>query len=44
MASSAFQDAMAKAIANRTPLRDALTEVQKVVVADMKKTGFTVTN
>jgi len=44
VASSAFQDAMAKAVANRTPLRDALTEVQKVVVADMKKTGFTVAN
>ena len=44
VASSAFQDAMAKAIANGTPLSAALIQVQKVVVADMKKTGFTVTN
>ncbi|WP_456847601.1 ABC transporter substrate-binding protein [Cellulomonas sp. P5_C6] len=42
VASSAFQDAMAKAVENGTPLRDALTATQKVVVDDMKTTGFTV--
>ncbi len=42
VASSAFQDAMAKAVENGTPLRDALTETQQVVVDDMKTTGFTV--
>lgn len=42
VASSAFQDAMGKAIKNKTPLRDALTVTQEAVVADMKKTGFKV--
>lgn len=43
VASSAFQDAMSKAVTNGTPLRDALTETEDVVVADMEKTGFEVT-
>ncbi len=42
VAQSAFQDAMAKAVQNGTPLREALTETQKVVVEDMKTTGFDV--
>lgn len=42
VAQSAFQDAMAKAVQNGTPLRDALTETQKVVVDDMVTTGFDV--
>lgn len=42
VASSAFQDAMTKAISKKTPLRDALSVTQEAVVADMKKTGFKV--
>lgn len=42
VASSAFQDAVGKAIKDKTPLRDALTVTQEAVVADMKKTGFKV--
>src|SRR6478735_3446691 len=42
VAQSAFQDAMAKAVQDGTPLRDALTATQKVVVDDMKTTGFDV--
>ncbi|CAM3707895.1 ABC transporter substrate-binding protein [Isoptericola cucumis] len=43
VASSAFQDAMSKAVTDGTPLRDALTATEDVVVADMEKTGFEVT-
>jgi len=42
VAQSAFQDAMAKAVQNGTPLREALAETQEVVVEDMKTTGFDV--
>lgn len=42
VASSAFQDAVADAITNGTPLRDALVETQQVVVDDMTTTGFVV--
>jgi len=42
VASSAFQDAMTKALAKKTPLRDALSATQEAVVADMRKTGFKV--
>jgi multiple sugar transport system substrate-binding protein len=42
VASSAFQDAVANAITNGTPLRDALVETQQVVVDDMTTTGFVV--
>lgn len=42
VAQSAFEDAMARAIQNGTPLRDALQEVQEAVVSDMRTSGFTV--
>ncbi|MEP7762721.1 sugar ABC transporter substrate-binding protein [Sanguibacter sp. 25GB23B1] len=42
VASSAFQDAVASAITNGTPLRDALVETQQIVVDDMTTTGFDV--
>ncbi|MFI2105503.1 ABC transporter substrate-binding protein [Isoptericola sp. NPDC019693] len=42
VASSAFQDAMSKAVTRGTPLRDALTETEEVVVDDMETTGFEV--
>lgn len=42
VAQSAFQDAMAKAIQNKTPLSDALKATQEAVVKDMTTTGFTV--
>ncbi|MEL7977016.1 extracellular solute-binding protein [Isoptericola sp. F-RaC21] len=42
VASSAFQDAMSKAVTQGTPLRDALTETEAVVVDDMETTGFDV--
>jgi len=42
VASSAFEDAMASAITNGTPLSDALTETEKVVVEDMRSAGFEV--
>lgn len=42
VASSAFQDAMGKAALAGTPLADALTETQHVVVDDMTTTGFQV--
>ncbi len=44
VASSAFQDAMSAAVIGHTPLADALTETERVVVDDMKTSGFTVTN
>ena len=44
VASSAFQDAVSKAVANKTPLRDALTVTQQAVVDDMTKTGFQVSS
>jgi multiple sugar transport system substrate-binding protein len=43
VASSAFQDAMSKAVTNGTPFRDALTQTEDEVVADMEKSGFDVT-
>ncbi|WP_406247162.1 ABC transporter substrate-binding protein [Microbacterium sp. M] len=43
VASSAFQDAMSAAVTNGTPLSGALTETEKVVVDDMKTSGFDVT-
>ncbi|UYO96750.1 extracellular solute-binding protein [Microbacterium sp. M28] len=43
VASSAFQDAMSAAVTNGTPLSEALTETEKVVVEDMKTSGFDVT-
>ncbi|WP_166849635.1 ABC transporter substrate-binding protein [Isoptericola sp. BMS4] len=43
VASSAFQDAMSKAVTNGTPFRDALTRTEDEVVADMEKSGFDVT-
>ncbi|WP_166998884.1 ABC transporter substrate-binding protein [Paramicrobacterium fandaimingii] len=43
VASTAFQDAMAAAVTNGTPLRDALTKTEKVVVDDMESAGFEVT-
>ncbi|MCR2799498.1 extracellular solute-binding protein [Microbacterium sp. zg-Y818] len=42
VASSAFQDAMSAAATNGTPLRDALTETEEVVLRDMETSGFTV--
>ena len=42
VASSAFQDAMSAAVTNGTPLRDALTETEEVVLEDMETSGFTV--
>jgi multiple sugar transport system substrate-binding protein len=42
VASSAFQDAMSAAVTGGTPLRDALTETEDVVVEDMETSGFTV--
>ena len=42
VASSAFQDAMSKAVTNGTPLRDALTEIEAEVVDDMTTAGFEV--
>ncbi|UFU02123.1 extracellular solute-binding protein [Ruania suaedae] len=44
VASSAFQDAMASAIENDTPLSEALATTQDVVVEDMETAGFTVTS
>ncbi|MEV0383817.1 sugar ABC transporter substrate-binding protein [Nonomuraea sp. NPDC050643] len=41
-AQSAFQDAMAAAIRDKTPLSAALDRTQQVVVDDMKATGFKV--
>ncbi|WP_167132727.1 ABC transporter substrate-binding protein [Paramicrobacterium chengjingii] len=43
VASTAFQDAMSAAVTNGTPLRDALTKTETVVVDDMESAGFTVT-
>jgi multiple sugar transport system substrate-binding protein len=42
VASSAFQDAMSAAVTDGTPLRDALTETEQIVVEDMETSGFTV--
>jgi multiple sugar transport system substrate-binding protein len=44
VANTAFGDTLNKAIANHTSWSDAFKEVQKTVVADMKKSGFKVTN
>ena len=44
VAESAFTDELQKAIANGTPWRDAFTAVQKIVVDDMAKSGFELTN
>ncbi|MEV0314079.1 carbohydrate ABC transporter substrate-binding protein (CUT1 family) [Nonomuraea fuscirosea] len=41
-ASSAYQDAVAAAVRDKTPLADALKKTQQVVVDDMKATGFQV--
>lgn len=41
-ARTAFQDAVSAAIRDHTPLRDALTKTQSIVVEDMKATGFKV--
>ncbi|WP_433443427.1 ABC transporter substrate-binding protein [Nonomuraea sp. CA-141351] len=41
-AKSAYQDAVSAAIKDHTPLRDALTKTQNLVVEDMKTTGFKV--
>ncbi|GAA3591365.1 extracellular solute-binding protein [Nonomuraea rosea] len=41
-ASSAYQDAVAAAVRDHTPLRDALTKTNTTVVEDMKTTGFKV--
>ncbi|WP_043617061.1 ABC transporter substrate-binding protein [Nonomuraea candida] len=41
-AQSAYQDAMAAAVRDKTPLVDALKKTQQVVVDDMKTTGFKV--
>jgi multiple sugar transport system substrate-binding protein len=42
MASSAFEDPFSAAALNRTSFRDVYRTVQKAVVADLKKSGFTV--
>jgi multiple sugar transport system substrate-binding protein len=42
MASSAFEDPMSTAALNRTSFRDVYRTVQQAVVADLKKSGFTV--
>ena len=42
VANSAFQDAFNDAVTNRTSFTDALATVQEAVVADMEKSGFTV--
>jgi len=44
VAETNFGDVLNKAVLDGTPWRDAFTSVQKTVVADMKKTGFEVTN
>jgi multiple sugar transport system substrate-binding protein len=44
VAASAYEDAVNRALREGRPLRDALVETQRVVVDDMRKTGFTVTN
>ena len=44
VAESAFTDELNKAINAGTPWRDAFTEVQKIVVADMTKAGFEISN
>ncbi|GAA1665150.1 extracellular solute-binding protein [Nonomuraea maheshkhaliensis] len=41
-AASAYQDAAAAAVRDKTPLADALKKTQQVVVDDMKATGFKV--
>lgn len=43
MASSAFEDPLSAAAVNRTSFRDVYRTVQREVVADLKKSGFTVT-
>lgn len=44
LAKSVFEDELGKAIKNGTPWRDAFIATQDAVVADMKETGFTVSN
>ncbi|WP_235866378.1 ABC transporter substrate-binding protein [Serinibacter arcticus] len=44
VADSAFQDAMSAAINDGTPLVDALVETERVVLDDMRTSGFTVSN
>jgi multiple sugar transport system substrate-binding protein len=44
VASTAYEDAVNRAVQEGRPLREALVETQRVVVDDMRKTGFTVTN
>jgi multiple sugar transport system substrate-binding protein len=43
MASSAWEDPMSAAALNKASFRDAYRAVQQAVVADLKKSGFTVT-
>jgi multiple sugar transport system substrate-binding protein len=44
VAESAFTDELNKAINAGTPWRDAFTKVQEIVVADMAKSGFELSN
>ncbi|MFE7506610.1 ABC transporter substrate-binding protein [Promicromonospora sp. NPDC057488] len=44
LAKSVFEDELGKAIRNGTPWRDAFVATQDAVVADMKETGFAVSN
>lgn len=44
VAESAFTDELNKAINAGTPWRDAFTAVEKIVVADMTKAGFEISN
>jgi multiple sugar transport system substrate-binding protein len=44
VAASAYEDAVNRAVQEGRPLRDALVETQRVVVDDMRTTGFTVTD
>lgn len=44
LAKSTFEDELTKAIRNGTPWRDAFIATQEAVIADMKETGFPVSN
>jgi multiple sugar transport system substrate-binding protein len=44
VAASAYEDAVNRALQEGRPLREALVETQRVVVEDMRTTGFTVTD
>ncbi|WP_036969048.1 ABC transporter substrate-binding protein [Promicromonospora kroppenstedtii] len=44
LAKSVFEDELGKAIRNGTPWRDAFVATQDAVVADMKETGFAVSD